>query len=479
MEGQFAIINEANLVQSNQALLQANQLKSANEINLYNAWQKAEKDKIELQQMLQQTQQQILILREEINELKKHQPIITNSSNDLQQTSNDPLQTAYHTDEEELENETGWMVQTRKNKRKKVNTPSPEISLDRGKMNSDKPIPGRALKPPPVIIDKNENFEEIYKILIDNGLEVKSKLMPSKDIKINIKDGNEYRVLTNILNETGKKWHSYENKLDRPIRVIAKGIIPCFSNEQIKEDLKKRRYKIMQAENIIKKLNVNNKKTITKFPVHMLTFSKDENVKKIYEIRDILGMRVQIEPIKKPQLIPQCKRCQEFGHTKTYCRKTPKCVRCAEDHLTEDCDKPRTNNAPKCANCKNQHPANYRGCEVAKALQKIRDQGNKSKKTTRTNATVQQKPQQPKPQTNENPIVQRTSTNQVNTVIDNSNNGNVNKEQQLNNTVEAMLLSIIIRLDKQESNQENFKKEVMIRLAKLETSNKKAGSRKQ
>jgi len=38
----------------------------------------------------------------------------------------------------------------------------------------------------------------------------------------------------------------------------------------------------------------------------------------------------------------------------------------------KDCKVVR-NLAPKCINCKGQHPANYKGCEVAVELQKMRD----------------------------------------------------------------------------------------------------------
>lgn len=40
----------------------------------------------------------------------------------------------------------------------------------------------------------------------------------------------------------------------------------------------------------------------------MIIFDKNEDLNKIYQIQDILEMRVPIESIKRPNLIPQCKR---------------------------------------------------------------------------------------------------------------------------------------------------------------------------
>jgi hypothetical protein len=86
---------------------------------------------------------------------------------------------------------------------------------------------------------------------------------------------------------------------------------------------------------------------------------------------------MKIEPIKrKSTKIPQCKKCQGYNHTQKYCGQEPRCVKCAGKHFTETCTMDRTNTA-KCINCKGQHTANYRGCEVAVQLQKLRDQTRK------------------------------------------------------------------------------------------------------
>lgn len=49
-----------------------------------------------------------------------------------------------------------------------------------------------------------------------------------------------------------------------------------------------------------------------------------------------------------------------------------------------------------------------------------------------------------------------------------------NKLQSSN--IEEMLLNIMAHLDRQEKSLENFKKDVMVRLSKLESSTKKAAS---
>ena len=105
----------------------------------------------------------------------------------------------------------------------------------------------------------------------------------------------------------------------------------------------------------------------------MLTFDKSDNIDDIYRIKTILSIVVRIEPMRRNlKMIPQCKRCQGFNHTQMYCKNEPRCVKCAGNHLSQVCGVNKQTSAT-CANCKGKHPANYRGCEVAKELQKRRD----------------------------------------------------------------------------------------------------------
>lgn len=104
----------------------------------------------------------------------------------------------------------------------------------------------------------------------------------------------------------------------------------------------------------------------------MVSFDPEEDMKKIYNITKLLNTIVKIEPIKASKLIPQCKNCQAYGHTKNYCSKSPRCVKCAGKHPTHECSKTEIEQ-PKCCNCGEPHPASYRGCLVAKELQKMRN----------------------------------------------------------------------------------------------------------
>ena len=55
-------------------------------------------------------------------------------------------------------------------------------------------------------------------------------------------------------------------------------------------------------------------------------------------------------------------RCQQYGHTKSYCNRPLSCVKCGGHHNSKECTKNKDTPAT-CALCRGNYPANYRVCE--------------------------------------------------------------------------------------------------------------------
>lgn len=78
-----------------------------------------------------------------------------------------------------------------------------------------------------------------------------------------------------------------------------------------------------------------------------------------------------MEEPRKRKDPPQCLNCQEFGHTKKYCRLPSVCVKCGDIHKTSECSNSKNDPTLKrCGNCGGNHTANYRGCPVFIQLKK-------------------------------------------------------------------------------------------------------------
>lgn len=253
-------------------------------------------------------------------------------------------------------------------------------------MEGKKPLP-----PPPINLltgNTERTYNDVAKTL--NRANVKSRvtLLAGGIYKINVENGEEYKRLRDQITEDGWEYFTYEDKNIRPIKVMARGIYPECQPEEIVEFLKARQFAIQDATNIQRKERDEERIIKRNLPLFMLTFDRKQNIEEIYKIDNILGLRVRIEPLRKRStLIPQCKKCQMHGHTQKYCNRQARCVKCAGKHLTSNCNK-KSNEQAKCANCGEAHPASYRGCSVAKELQKMRDDAlRKQKINTRSLST--------------------------------------------------------------------------------------------
>lgn len=78
------------------------------------------------------------------------------------------------------------------------------------------------------------------------------------------------------------------------------------------------------------------------------------------------------EPPRPKREIPQCANCQRYGHTKRFCYRSLRCVKCAGNHATTACLRKEWSDFVKCVLCSGNHPANYKGCMVYKDLQKTK-----------------------------------------------------------------------------------------------------------
>lgn len=329
-------------------------------------------------------------LQEQIDELKKNPNV--NSLNNNKMLLH-PHEKEYTTDEEDLARETEWIRVKHKTKKRKMNTSTSPPSKSPHNEVAQPEKPKRVQVPPPIMVEKVDSYEELYSMITKelNANQFQVKLINGNSAKLNTIDSDSYRSIVKILSSEKQTFHTYENKQSRPIRVKIKNIHNTCKPESIVANLKE------QGFNVISATNKKSFKTKAALNMYMVSFENNENIDKIYKISHILGCKVDVQAIKASKLIPQCKNCQAFGHTKTYCSRLSRCVKCAGKHVSTECNKTKEAVA-KCVNCGGSHPASYRGCIVAKELQAIRN-----KKVSKSNQNTV---------TNDNEVIARTSNQQ-------------------------------------------------------------------
>lgn len=105
-------------------------------------------------------------------------------------------------------------------------------------------------------------------------------------------------------------------------------------------------------------------------------------------ITDICYYRVRIVKYTPTTTVSQCTNCQQFGHTRNYCKRRPICVRCSGNHDITECDRLKT--SVKCSGCGGDHVASYRQCPARMQLL-----ANRGTKVTARRDSVQPKAKNP------------------------------------------------------------------------------------
>lgn len=249
-----------------------------------------------------------------------------------------------------------------------------------GSSNTVDNINSTQRKPPPIFVRNLQNINllitEISR-LSKNDSTIKIPLFKSLangEVKISCDDENNFREITNLLRHYttttehalhNLEYYTYQCKSDKPFRVVIRGLNPSMEERDIINELGSLGHNAIKATNVQIKKKVNGKPVKVCLPLFFVELTPDVKNKEIYGLDHMLYSKVKVEPPRLRKEIPQCKNCQDFGHTKAYCHRKPKCVKCGNQHPTEDCTKSRKT-ASKCANCDGDHTANWKGCPYYK-----------------------------------------------------------------------------------------------------------------
>jgi hypothetical protein len=446
------------LMQEIKNLFAENAQRSKNEQALYNAWVQSEKDKKNLEQIIITLQTEVAALKQQITTPEHH----------------DQNNITHVMDADDLAPETEWVrVEQGKRKRRHIEPPQP-VNLTNKPLSPpnnqrtgpeppdlNHPQHQHTHRPPPIVMENVSSYPQTITALTAANIPLDGyqvKLLNNNRIKISSATPNIYRAITSLLNIKGIQWHSYEDKQNRDIRVMIKNLHHSIDPTDIVNQLNQQGLKATSAVNKQKWLTVEQKlerrtnglPEVVPLDMFIVSFDKDTNIDNIYNIKSIYNSKVQIEPLRKSKIIPQCKRCQAYGHTQNYCHKAPRCVKCGKPHLTQDCNKPATEE-PKCTHCGKNHPANYRGCEVYKDLFKLRynstnrqaqfDRSLRQSNTSTAPRLTQSFPPTEKPTTNNVPSTPPPEPRSYSQAV-------IGKQKTPTDT---MLLLILQRLDKLEA----------------------------
>lgn len=219
------------------------------------------------------------------------------------------------------------------------------------------------VKIPPIVIQtKLDDPTGLLKAIKENiDPEVKFQFLTNGTKKF-LNNKGLYKELEAKLKEDKIEFHTYSLEDDMCKHLVLKGIYNSKAVE-VEQEIKEKGFTPLRCIQMKHK-----KEKANAPPFFMLTFDKDTNINEVRKIRYISSVVIRWEKYKNSRKVTQCHRCQQFGHGSRNCHKSPKCVKCAGDHLTKICLKTEAEK-PKCANCSEEHPANYSKC--TKYLEKL------------------------------------------------------------------------------------------------------------
>lgn len=223
----------------------------------------------------------------------------------------------------------------------------------------------KVTKPPPIILYGIEDLSKLTELL--------NKTLPSDSYSYKIINRNQLRVMTQtteiykelieLIRSNGLIGHTFTPKQNKSYRIVIKHLHHTTPKSAIIEEIEKTGNRVRGE--IVCAISRKNKMPLNMFFVNI---EPSPNNPEIKNIENIYHTRVKIEDPRKSTEIPQCARCQQYGHTKNNCMRPYRCVKCAKGHKTTDCPKKDRNTPATCALCLGEHPANYKGCQVYKEI---------------------------------------------------------------------------------------------------------------
>lgn len=244
---------------------------------------------------------------------------------------------------------------------------------------------------PPIFV-YNWTVTQINNLMSSPAMGVKSftqKIIKS-GIRLLIKDKADFDKTIEALKTRNARFYTHGTSDETPVKVILGGL-PVFDLDELKIELQNNN--ILSSE--VKILYSSKDGEIALYVLH---FPKGS-----VKLRDLQKTRTLFNVVvnwryftKKVNDAVQCFRCQQFGHGMRYCNMEAKCVKCGELHLSKECTLPppgEGNNPPshsriRCANCSQNHTANFKGCPTRKNYIQLSEEKKKRSTSHRAGVSI-------------------------------------------------------------------------------------------
>jgi len=204
-------------------------------------------------------------------------------------------------------------------------------------------------------------IEEISSLVGKDAFTAKS--LANGSVRINATSVDDFQKIIAGLRDKNTHYFTYQLKTERALKVVIRNLHHSLEPKDIKDALEADGYKVRNVANIV------HWRTKDPLPLFFVDLEPTDESKNIYQLKTLLHTRIVVESPRPKNDIAQCKKCQQYGHTRTYCTLPIVCVKCGDNHDNRECTK-KPDDKPKCGPCGGNHPANYKGCPECKKIAK-------------------------------------------------------------------------------------------------------------
>lgn len=240
-------------------------------------------------------------------------------------------------------------------------------------------------KPYQLIFEITKNYKTILEEMYKLSDHISTKI-EKNHIQMLTDSEDDFRRIQKYLSENHVPLRSINLKEEKPVKFILYGLPAITDKEDIENALRSVDIEPLFVAYMSERVN-GIKTPMSKF---VLTLKNTPAlVEKLDSLKKINRLDVSFETYT-PTGVPQCYRCQRFGHSSLTCNLTPRCLKCSGPHRAKDCNVQKE--YFKCANCMGNHTANYKGCPL--------HPDNKNYKSTKNNKNNVRYVPAPAPKTN-------------------------------------------------------------------------------
>lgn len=230
---------------------------------------------------------------------------------------------------------------------KKINNPAPSIGR-----------PGRI---PPVIleIDHNWTHQKLQEMIKTFANSFHLHYRGKNKVAVICYTPAAHEAIKEGLRSNKIHFLTYSRKDEKVPKLVIRGL-PADLSDNVSQELVNMGFKV-DSVTVLKSSN----QKVAPFPPLLVQLSPGSDPTKLKQVKYLFNCVITIEKFKPNRSSgTQCYRCQNFGHSSKNCNMPPRCVKCAENHTTADCQKKDRHEPARCCNCGQDHPANYRECNA-------------------------------------------------------------------------------------------------------------------